>query len=154
MVYRKPKVLILLMAIGMAISFSVFADDKTDDGTYFKGEMATCLNRAKVVYPCVSLAPPAYQSNNAFVTSLPLETNLPLNSDKHVDGWLDKLLDANFWNPTGLISESLQGMDLNLTVDQSRPGMKMDIGPMKLNMFVDEDHFSQSQFILGIDHSW
>ena len=157
MYYRKPNVLIpLIYAAGMAVSFATWADDVTNDNAdaYFKGQMATCLSRAKVVFPCVSLSPPGYQANSAFVTSLPLQTNLPLGTDKHPDSWIDKLIDGAIWSPTALFADNLHGMDMNFSVEGSGTGMKMNLGPMKLNMYVDEDHFSESQFILGVDHTW
>jgi hypothetical protein len=157
MYYRKPNVLISFICVtAMAVSFSAWADSADDGaGTYFRGPMATCLSKAKVVFPCVSLSPPAYQANTAFVTTAPLETDLPLGTDKHKhrDSWLDRLMDGA-WNPTALFADNLQGMDMNFSVDRSGTGMKMNLGPMKLNMYVDENHFSESQFILGVDRTW
>ena len=156
MYYRKPKLLISLICVtGMAVSVSAWADRVADDdsGMYFKGPMATCLSRAKVVFPCVSLSPPAYQTNTAFMTSTPLQTDLPLGTDKHRDSWITRLMDGA-WTPSALFADNLQGMDMNFSVDRSGTGMKMNLGPMKLNMYVDEDHFSESQFILGVDRTW
>lgn len=156
MYYRKRNVLMPLMfLVGMAVTFSALADSLTDDsGTYFKGPMATCLSRAKVVYPCVSLSPPAYQANSTFVTNIPIGANLPLDSDKHESSWLAKLRDGEFWSPKGLFFKDLQGMDMNFSLDHAGAGMNMNLGPMKLNMYVDQGHFSESRFFLGIDRTW
>jgi hypothetical protein len=156
--YRKPKILMpLVIVVGVAMTFSAVADSLTDDnGTYFKGPMATCLSRAKVVYPCVSFSPPAYQANSAFVNNVPLGSDLPLDADKHQSqgSWIAKLMDSGFWSPKGLFSSDPQGKDMNYGMDPSGVGMKMNLGPMKLNMYVDEAHFNESQFFLGIDRSW
>ena len=142
----------LILFLWMGLAFSALADG---DGAYFKGPMATCLSRAKVVYPCVSFSPPSYQANSAIVTNIPIGPSLPLDADKHEGGWLAKLRDGEFWNPKGLISRATQGLDMNFSVVQPEgPGMNMHLGPMKLNMYVDENHFSDSQFFLGIDRSW
>jgi hypothetical protein len=156
MYHRKPKVLIsLLLVTGMAVTFSALADSLIDDsGTYFKGPMATCLSRAKVVYPCVSLSPPAYQANSTFVTTAPIGFDLPLASEEHESNWLAKLKDGEFWFPSRLFSKDTQGMDMNFGWDQSGAGMNMNLGPMKLNMYVDEGSFSESRIILGIDRTW
>jgi hypothetical protein len=157
MYYRKPKVLMpLMLLVGAVVTFPAVADNLTNDnGTYFKGPMATCLSRAKVVYPCVSLSPPAYQANSTFFSNAaPLGANLPLASDEHESGWLAKLRDGEFWNPKGLFSENMPGMDMNFSVKSSGAGMNMNLGPMKFNMYVDESHLSESQFFLGFDRSW
>ena len=157
MYYRKPKILIsLVLLLGGIVTSASWADSVTsDNGTYFKGPMATCLSRAKVVYPCVSLSPPAYQANSTFLSnSAPLGANLPLASDEHESGWLAKLRDGEFWNPMGLFSENMPGMDMNFSVKPAGAGMNMDLGPMKFNMYVDESHLSESQFFLGFDRSW
>jgi len=156
MYYSKPKILMsLLVVMGLAVPISAVAVGQADDnGTYFKGPMATCLSRAKVVYPCVSLSPPAYQLNSTFVTTLPLVDNLPLNTEQHENSWLAKLSDGAFWSINNLFSNDIPGMDMNFSADQSGTGMNMDLGPMKFNMYVDEQHFSESRFMLGIDHSW
>lgn len=157
MYYRKPKVLIpLMLLLGGVVTVPAWADSATNEnGTYFKGPMATCLSRAKVVYPCVSLSPPAYQANSTFFSNpAPLGANLPLASDEHESGWLAKLRDGEFWNPKGLFSENMSGMDMNFSVKPSGTGMNMNIGPMKFNMYVDESHLSESQFFLGFDRSW
>jgi hypothetical protein len=157
MYYRKPNVLMpLMLLLGVAVTFPALADSvANDNGTYFKGPMATCLSRAKVVYPCVSLSPPAYQANSTFVSNaVPLGANLPLASDEHESSWLAKLRDGDFWSPKGLFSENMPGMDMNFSVKPSGTGMNMNLGPMKFNMYVDESHLSDSQFFLGIDRSW
>lgn len=153
--YRKPKLMIaLLFLAGMAVTLTAGAESLTDDGgIYFKGPMATCLSKAKLVYPCVSLSPPAYQSNTAFVTNLPLETKLPLDTDKHEDGWFARFKNK-FWSGNGLLPIDLQGMDVNLATDHTGTGMTMDLGPMNFNMYFDEGNFSESQFMLGIDRTW
>jgi hypothetical protein len=154
--YSKPKMLMsLLVVTALAVPISAVADGLADDsGTYFKGPMATCLSKAKVVYPCVSLSPPAYQFNSTFVTTLPMVDNLPLDTDHHESGWLAKLSDGEFWSINNLFSNDLHGMDMNFSADQTGTGMNMNLGPMKFNMYVDEQHFSESRFILGIDRSW
>ncbi len=157
MYYRKPKFpMSLMLLVGVAVTFPALADNMTNDnGTYFKGPMATCLSRAKVVYPCVSLSPPAYQANSTFFSNAaPLGANLPLASDQHESGWFAKLRDSEFWNPKGLFSENMPGTDMNFSMKPSGAGMNMNLGPMKFNMYVDESHLSESQFFLGIDRSW
>ena len=157
MYYRKPKNLIsLILLTGLTMTSVAVADSSTDDsGTYFKGTMATCLSRAKVVFPCVSLSPPAYQANSMFVTDIPIGANLPLDSDKRESSnWLDRLRNGEFWSTEGLFSGDLQNIDMNYTLDQSGPGMNMNLGPMKFNMYVDEGNFSESRFFLGIDRNW
>jgi len=155
--YRKPKILLpLILSLGGIVTSAAWADSVTsDNGTYFKGPMATCLSRAKVVYPCVSLSPPAYQATSTFFSNAaPLGVNLPLASDEHESGWLAKLRDGDYWNPEGLFSENMRGMDMNFSVKPSGAGMNMNLGPMKFNMYVDESHLSESQFFLGFDRSW
>ena len=156
MYHHKPNALMsLLFVVGMAVTISALADDSVDDGgTYFKGLMATCLSKAKVVYPCVSLSPPAYQANSTFVTSVPIGFDLPLDSEEPEGSWLAKLKDGAFWFPSSLFSNDAKGMDMNFGWDQSGTGMNMNLGPMKLNMYVDEGHFSESRFFLGVDHTW
>ena len=157
MYYRKPNMLItILFLLGLSLTTGAVADNATDeDGMYFKGSMATCLSRAKIVFPCVSFSPPAYQANTIFVSDLPLGADLPLDADKRTAGtWLDRLSDGEFWSIDGLFSGAAQSLDMNFNVDQSKPGMNMNLGPMKLNMYVDEGRISESQFFLGFDHSW
>ena len=157
MYYRKPKILMpLMLLLAVAVTFPALAASvANDNGTYFKGPMATCLSRAKVVYPCVSLSPPAYQANSSFFSNaVPLGPNLPLASDKHESSWLAKLRDGEFWSPKGLFSENMPGMDMNFSVKPSGAGMNMNLGPMKFNMYVDESHLSESQFFLGFDRRW
>ena len=155
MYYRKPKILLsLFFLVGFTAAAAAVADSSTDDGSmYFKGPMATCLSRAKVVFPCVSLSPPAYQTNSMFVTDIPIGANLPLNAEKHEGGWLARLKEGDFWSAEGLFSGE-PGMDMNFSLDHAGQGMNMNLGPMKLNMYVDEANFSDTQFILGIDQSW
>ncbi len=154
MYYSKLKILMsLLITMGLAVPISAMADGVNDGGeNYFKGPMATCLSRAKVVYPCVSLSPPGYQFNSTFLTKIPVVDNLPLDSDKHESGWLAKLSDSEFWNINKLFSNKLDDLAMDFSVGHAGPGMNMDLGPMKFNMYVDEEHFSESRFILGIDH--
>ena len=158
--YRKPKALMpLILLVGVVVTLPAMAEDMTaDNGAYFKGPMATCLSRAKVVYPCVSLSPPAYQANSSFFSSgAPLGVNLPLESDeqvKHDSGWLAKLRDGEFWSPRGLFSGDKSSVDMNFSMQPSGAGMNMNLGPMKFNMYVDESHLSESQFFLGFDRSW
>ena len=157
MYYRKPKYLMpLILLMGLTITSAAVADSSTDNsGTYFKGPMATCLSRAKVVFPCVSLSPPAYQANSMFVTDIPIGANLPLDSEKHESSnWLTRLTNGEFWSSEGLFSGDTQDIDMNFSLEQSGPGMKMNLGPMKFNMYVDDGHFSESRFFLGIDRSW
>lgn len=156
MYYSKIKILMsLLIALGLVAPLSSLAGGLNDDGgAYFKGPMATCLSRAKVVYPCVSLSPPGYQFNSTFVTNIPIADNLPLDADKHERGWLAKLTEGEFWSVSHLFSKDLDAMAMDFNVDQTGTGMKMSLGPMKFKMYVDEDHFSESRFILGIDRSW
>jgi len=157
MYYRKPKVLMpLMLLLGGVVMLPAWGDGVTNDnGTYFKGPMATCLSRAKVVYPCVSLSPPAYQANSTFFSNAaPLGVNLPLASDRHESGWFAKLREGEFWSPQGLFSKNMPGRDMNFSVKPSGAGMNMNLGPMKFNMYVDESHLSESQFFLGIDRSW
>ena len=156
MYYRKPNMLIPFMIImALTMTSAAVADSVTDDnGAYFKGPMATCLSRAKVVFPCVSLSPPSYQANPMFVTDIPIGPNLPLDSEKHESSWLARLSEGEFWSTKGLFSGAGRGMDMNFSLNPSGPGMNMNLGPMKFNMYVDEEHFSESRFFLGIDRSW
>lgn len=158
---RKPNTMISMIFIfGIAATSSVSAANLTDrGGEYFKGQMATCLSRARVVYPCVSFSPPAYyQTNSTFVTNMPLVTNLPLDTHElsGSSSWLAKLEGSDYWNPSGLFSSDVHGMDLNkFNAEDSEAGMNMNLGPMKLNMYIDDEHFSDSRFFLGIiDRHW
>ena len=157
MYYRKPKILILLFVLAELTVTSVAAADSAseDSGAYFKGPMATCLSKAKVVFPCVSLSPPAYQTKSIFITDTPIGANLPLDSEKHESSnWLTRLRDGAFWSGEGLFSGDMQDIGMNFSLEKSSPGMKMNLGPMKFNLYVDEGNFSESRFFLGIDRSW
>ena len=45
-------------------------------------------------------------------------------------------------------------MNFTTATDHQMAGMKMNLGPMNLNMYVDEGNLSESQVILGIDRTW
>jgi hypothetical protein len=158
--YRKPNILMSLMmlvSIGIAAAIPALAETTEEDGgSYFKGAMATCLSRAKVVYPCVSLSPPSYQtgSTSTFVSDVAAGPYLPLDSEVRERNWLVKLKAQNFWNSKWSLSPAAQGMDMDFSLDRSGAGMHMNLGPMKFNVFVDEERFSDSRIFLGIDRSW
>lgn len=156
--YRKPNFLmslVILAGIGISAAIPALADNTDEDGgTYFKGPMATCLSRAKVVYPCVSLSPPSYQTGSTFVYDVAAGPYLPLDSEVHERNWLVKLKDRKFWNSKWSLPREVQGMDMDFKLDHSGAGMHMNLGPMKFNVFVDDERFSDSRFFLGIDRSW
>ena len=156
--YRKPNFLmslIILGGIGIAAAIPALADNTEENGgIYFKGPMATCLSRAKVVYPCVSLSPPSYQSGSTFTLDVAAEPALPLDSAVRERNWLVKLKENKFWNSKWDLSKEVQGMDVDFRLDHSRAGMNMNLGPMKFNVIVDEVRFSDAQFFLGIDRTW
>jgi hypothetical protein len=160
MYYRKPQVLMLLIVlvgIGMTTTMPALGDDNEmeGNGTYFKGPMATCLSRAKVVYPCVFLSPPAYQTNSTYVSDAATVPELPLDSSALREAnWFGKLTGGELWNPTWRLPQEIEEMDMNVHLNNSGNGMNMNLGPMKLNMYLDEVHFSDSRFFLGIDRSW
>lgn len=158
MYYRKPQVLMFLVLVGAGMTAVMPArgDSATEEsGTYFKGPMATCLSRAKVVFPCVSLSPPAYQTYSAYVSDVSTAPELPLESSALRDtNWFGKLTGGELWNPKWPLSQEIQGMDMNFGLDDSGNGMNMNLGPMKFKMYLDEGRLSESRFFLGIDRSW
>ena len=132
MYYRKPKVRMpLMLLLGWVLMFPALADSVTNDnGTYFKGPMATCLSRAKVVYPCVSLSPPAYQANSTFFSNAaPLGANLPLASDQHESGWLAKLREGEFWSPQGTVFQKYAGNGYEFQREAVRCGDEYESRP-------------------------
>ena len=157
MQYRKPKALMFLTLFGLAVALAAPAHAEAGDQVshpHFKGPTSTCLFRADLVYPCVSLSPPAYHSNPmAGMLSVPLGPELPLDSDVRTDSWLEKIKSGEYWKEWHL-TRQVRGMKMDFSLEHAGPTMNMDIGPLKFNVITEDGGLSESRFFLGIERSW
>lgn len=158
MQYQKPNALMFLTLAGLAVTMTGQARADTaaeTTGYYFKGPASTCLSHSTLVYPCVSMSPPAYKANpGAGIVSPAVTPDLPLGSSADDSTWVTRLKNAEFWNSDWHLSHKMNNMNLEFTLDRSEAGMSMDLGPMKLNVFANEANISESGFFLGIHKSW
>ena len=79
---------------------------------------------------------------------------LPLDSGAAKLNWLDRLKDVDYWNPKWHLSRPVWDGEVESSQWRSGALMKMDIGPLKFDVFADDANLSESRFFLGIDRTW
>jgi len=159
MQYRKPNFLIFLTLVGLGVAICGPANAETRDrigGYTFKGPTATCLPHANLIYPCVSLSPPTYHPNpGTGIVSPTIAPELPLDAGQRSSSsssWIQRFKKGEYWSSDWKLSHGVRDMDL--TLERSGASMKMDIGPLKFNVFSEDGDLSESRFFLGIDRRW
>jgi len=145
MPYRNATVSMLL---GLALA-GVQATAEGHGPISFKGPTAVCLARTTLIYPCISMTPPAYRPGLSPVYApAPL---LPLQpAAERPGGW-------RTWFKHGEERPAWpnQATALNLAGRQPDPTMQVHVaGPVNLKVYTEIGDFSQSRFFLGIDHRW
>ena len=114
----------------------------------FVGPSSVCLSHTHLIYPCVSLSPPAYRPRlNGALSARPPQ--LPLNAAGQTPGWLAQI---------GLEEDrhaTLPAEDPNADPSQAGAAMNMSvIGPLKFKVYPESGTLSQSRFFLGLDRAW
>lgn len=114
----------------------------------FVGPSSVCLGHTRLIYPCVSLSPPAYRPRLNPALSL-RPPQLPPDAARQTPRWLAQI---------GLEEEryaALSADDHNADLNQPDAMMKMSvIGPLKFKVYTENGTLSQSRFFLGVDHAW
>ena len=156
--YRKSKILMFLTMVGLGLGLSTpaRADTGGDDANraYFKGPTNACLRHATLVYPCVSLSPPAYQSNlGSGILYVAVGPDLPLDTGFQDESWFDNVQSSEYWSKWHL-SRPLQEMNMDFSLDDSGAAVNMNLGPLKFNVFAEDGGISESRISLGIERSW
>lgn len=163
MQYRKPKMVQALLALvssGFMMAGPVEAETVTDQGEgFFKGPASTCVTSSSLVYPCVSLSPPAYRPHpGTGIVDAVVMPYLLLDSGVQVsdgeDSWLVKLKNGAFWNPDWRLTRHMRSMNMDFTMKKSGAVVDMRLGVLKFNINVDDSGLSESRIFLGVDRSW
>lgn len=153
MQYRKltiPKFLAVLGMLTLAAG-PALADVPAADDVVFQGPMMSCI-ASTAPYPCVSLTPPGYRQRTA--NTIPAATSVTLIASENAvqdKPWLATLKDLD---ASGYLTRKLRSMTLDFASGHEGAMVKLNLGPMKLNVFAEDTHLSTPGLFIGFQATW
>lgn len=121
---------------------------------------SNCLTAPIATYSCVSLTPSSYTPSYP-ATLNKAAPNLSLLDNEEAESSTHHLLPRSFSYPERFkmawsTLRQIQGLDLNFKFDRSGAGMNVDMGGLKLNLFVKDgqEQLLETGVFLGIDSHW